>query len=192
MPEKRNIDVIIVFSPTILPIFVRIIDFLEWHPVRFSNKQWTAVVSFKEKQSSGDLQNKMTDCTVSSIFSHHYELNSCPSLNDSIWWNVLILLFLVHIPTELDKYFRELKYRMNCSLFSIYTTPARNPGGGNFGYVVKGVYRTPSGQEVPVAVKTLKPNQITNAGEVSGQIYVPLKTEYLSTEIHLGDFLFLI
>ncbi|KAA0194397.1 Tyrosine-protein kinase [Fasciolopsis buskii] len=38
-------------------------------------------------------------------------------------------------------------------------------GGGNFGYVVKGVYRTPSGQEVPVAVKTLKPNQITNAGE---------------------------
>ncbi|TPP58760.1 Tyrosine-protein kinase [Fasciola gigantica] len=38
-------------------------------------------------------------------------------------------------------------------------------GGGNFGYVVKGLYRTPGGQEVPVAVKTLKPNQITNAGE---------------------------
>ncbi|CAH8609097.1 unnamed protein product [Schistosoma bovis] len=38
-------------------------------------------------------------------------------------------------------------------------------GGGNFGHVVKGLYRTPSGQEVPVAVKTLKPNQIVNSGE---------------------------
>ncbi|KAF7261377.1 hypothetical protein EG68_01325 [Paragonimus skrjabini miyazakii] len=38
-------------------------------------------------------------------------------------------------------------------------------GGGNFGHVVKGIYRTPTGQEVPVAVKTLKPTQIANAGE---------------------------
>ncbi|CAL8092533.1 unnamed protein product [Calicophoron daubneyi] len=38
-------------------------------------------------------------------------------------------------------------------------------GGGNFGHVVKGIYVTPTGQEVPVAVKTLKPTQIVTAGE---------------------------
>uniref|UniRef100_A0A094ZLS0 Tyrosine-protein kinase n=1 Tax=Schistosoma haematobium TaxID=6185 RepID=A0A094ZLS0_SCHHA len=51
----------------------------------------------------------------------------------------------------------------------ILDTPWEEPdcseGGGNFGHVVKGLYRTPSGQEVPVAVKTLKPNQIVNSGE---------------------------
>ncbi|KAL7056290.1 hypothetical protein AAHC03_020606 [Spirometra sp. Aus1] len=40
-------------------------------------------------------------------------------------------------------------------------------GGGNFGQVVKGIYRTPHGQEVPVAVKTLKESQIASTGEQS-------------------------
>ncbi|KAM7534512.1 hypothetical protein Aperf_G00000112572 [Anoplocephala perfoliata] len=38
-------------------------------------------------------------------------------------------------------------------------------GGGNFGQVVKGIYRTPHGQEVEVAVKTLKESQIASTGE---------------------------
>ncbi|CAH8586622.1 unnamed protein product [Dicrocoelium dendriticum] len=47
-------------------------------------------------------------------------------------------------------------------------------GGGNFGHVVRGVYRTSTGQEVPVAVKTLKANQIAAVGE--REILVEAKT----------------
>ena len=39
-------------------------------------------------------------------------------------------------------------------------------GGGNFGQVVRGIYKTPQGQEVEVAVKTLKESQIASTGEV--------------------------
>ncbi|VDL61982.1 unnamed protein product [Hymenolepis diminuta] len=38
-------------------------------------------------------------------------------------------------------------------------------GGGNFGQVVKGIYHTPQGQDVEVAVKTLKESQIASTGE---------------------------
>ena len=40
-------------------------------------------------------------------------------------------------------------------------------GGGNFGQVVRGIYKTPQGQEVEVAVKTLKESQIACTGEVT-------------------------
>nr|CDS26577.1 tyrosine kinase [Hymenolepis microstoma] len=38
-------------------------------------------------------------------------------------------------------------------------------GGGNFGQVVKGIYHTPQGQDVEIAVKTLKESQIASTGE---------------------------
>ncbi|VDK40587.1 unnamed protein product [Taenia asiatica] len=38
-------------------------------------------------------------------------------------------------------------------------------GGGNFGQVVKAIYKTPQGQEVEVAVKTLRESQIASTGE---------------------------
>ncbi|VDD79957.1 unnamed protein product [Mesocestoides corti] len=38
-------------------------------------------------------------------------------------------------------------------------------GGGNFGQVVKGIYKTPHGLDVQVAVKTLKESQIACTGE---------------------------
>ncbi|VDM35949.1 unnamed protein product, partial [Hydatigera taeniaeformis] len=37
--------------------------------------------------------------------------------------------------------------------------------GGNFGQVVKAIYKTPQGQEVEVAVKTLRESQIASTGE---------------------------
>lgn len=55
-------------------------------------------------------------------------------------------------------------YYMLFSSYALYTIIS---GGGNFGHVMKGIYATPHGQEVPVAVKTLKESQIVATGEVS-------------------------
>ncbi|VDL99352.1 unnamed protein product, partial [Schistocephalus solidus] len=55
--------------------------------------------------------------------------------------------------------FEPKRFNQSCSFVYL--------GGGNFGQVVKGIYRTPHGQEVPVAVKTLKESQIASTGEQS-------------------------
>ncbi|CAH8632738.1 unnamed protein product [Schistosoma rodhaini] len=77
--------------------------------------------------------------------------------NRSAWANAIS-------PENAQQIYDELP-PSNFLLNSQTVTLKERLGGGNFGHVVKGLYRTPSGQEVPVAVKTLKPNQIANSGE---------------------------
>ncbi|CAH8865609.1 unnamed protein product [Trichobilharzia szidati] len=77
--------------------------------------------------------------------------------NRSAWANAIS-------PENAQQIYDELP-PSNFLLSSQTVTLKERLGGGNFGHVVKGLYRTPSGQEVPVAVKTLKPNQIVSAGE---------------------------
>ncbi|CAH8622004.1 unnamed protein product [Heterobilharzia americana] len=94
-----------------------------------------------------------TSLQNSSICSRPIEIQS----NRSAWANAIS-------PENAQQIYDELP-PSNFLLSSQTVTLKERLGGGNFGHVVKGLYRTPSGQEVPVAVKTLKPNQIVNTGE---------------------------
>ncbi|KAH8873209.1 Tyrosine-protein kinase SYK [Schistosoma japonicum] len=105
-------------------------------------------------------------CSATSCHHHSTTNNSTTTItngpmetqsNRSAWANAIS-------PENAQLIYDELP-PSNFLLNSQTVTLKERLGGGNFGHVVKGLYRTPSGQEVPVAVKTLKPNQIVNSGE---------------------------
>nr|CAD13249.1 tyrosine kinase [Schistosoma mansoni] len=108
--------------------------------------------------------NNETLCSTTTTTNNNSNNNTVGNIgpmetqsNRSAWANAIS-------PENAQQIYDELP-PSNFLLNSQTVTLKERLGGGNFGHVVKGLYRTPSGQEVPVAVKTLKPNQIANSGE---------------------------